>query len=69
MKARRSVVPIGTRSRTRYWSSTKVIARLKAAAMGGENVLAVLMDAARVCPLGRVTEAFFEVDGHYWRKV
>jgi methylmalonyl-CoA mutase len=45
------------------------IARLKEAATTGENVFAVLMDAARVCSLGQVTEAFFEVGGQYRRNV
>jgi methylmalonyl-CoA mutase len=45
------------------------IARLKQAATSGENVFAVLMDAARVCTLGQVTEAFFEVGGQYRRNV
>ncbi|WP_193605605.1 fused isobutyryl-CoA mutase/GTPase IcmF [Nocardioides dongkuii] len=45
------------------------LARLKEAASTGENVFAVLMDAARVCSLGQVTEAFFEVGGAYRRNV
>ena len=45
------------------------IARLKAAAITDENVFAVLMDAARVCSLQQVTEAFFEVGGQYRRNV
>ena len=45
------------------------IARLKEAATNGENIFAVLMDAARVCSLGQVTEAFFEVGGQYRRNV
>lgn len=45
------------------------IARLKKAAVEGENVFAVLMDAARVCSLQQVTEAFFEVGGQYRRNV
>ncbi len=45
------------------------ITRLKEAATSGENVFAVLMDAARVCSLGQVTEAFFEVGGQYRRNV
>ncbi|NYG54748.1 fused isobutyryl-CoA mutase/GTPase IcmF [Nocardioides perillae] len=45
------------------------LARLKQAATSGENVFAVLMDAARVCTLGQVTEAFFEVGGQYRRNV
>ncbi|MFS3129152.1 fused isobutyryl-CoA mutase/GTPase IcmF [Nocardioides sp. Bht2] len=45
------------------------LARLKEAAVNGENVFAVLMDAARVCSLQQVTEAFFEVGGQYRRNV
>ena len=42
---------------------------LKDAARSGGNVFAVLMDAARVCSLQQVTEAFFEVGGQYRRNV
>jgi len=49
--------------------ATEAIARLKQAATSGENVFDVLMDAARVCTLGQVTEAFFEVGGQYRRNV
>jgi methylmalonyl-CoA mutase len=45
------------------------LARLKETAAGDGNVFAVLMDAARVCTLGQVTEAFFEVGGQYRRNV
>ena len=45
------------------------LARLKQAAVSGENVFAVLMDSARVCSLQQVTEAFFEVGGQYRRNV
>ena len=49
--------------------ATEALARLKQAATSGENVFAVLMDAARVCTLQQVTEAFFEVGGEYRRTV
>ena len=49
--------------------SEAALARLREAATSGENVFAVLMDAARVCTLGQVTEAFFEVGGQYRRNV
>ena len=49
--------------------ATAAIARLKEAATSGENIFGVLMDAARVCTLGQVTEAFFEVGGQYRRNV
>ncbi|WP_252975241.1 fused isobutyryl-CoA mutase/GTPase IcmF [Janibacter melonis] len=49
--------------------ATEAIDRLKAAAAGTENAFAVLMDAARVCTLQQVTDAFFEVGGQYRRNV
>ncbi|MGN6721064.1 MAG: fused isobutyryl-CoA mutase/GTPase IcmF [Marmoricola sp.] len=49
--------------------SDRAIARLKEAATSDANVFAVLMDAARVCTLGQITEAFFEVGGQYRRNV
>ncbi|MFD7076613.1 fused isobutyryl-CoA mutase/GTPase IcmF [Nocardioides sp. NPDC059952] len=47
----------------------EAIVRLKEAATSDGNVFAALMDAARVCSLGQVTEAFFEVGGQYRRNV
>ncbi len=47
----------------------RAIAALKEAATTGGNVFEVLMDAARVCSLQQVTEAFFEVGGQYRRNV
>ncbi|MFL6157674.1 MAG: methylmalonyl-CoA mutase family protein, partial [Marmoricola sp.] len=45
------------------------LARLKEVATTDGNVFAALMDAARVCTLGQVTEAFFDVGGAYRRNV
>ncbi|MGW1782704.1 fused isobutyryl-CoA mutase/GTPase IcmF [Streptomyces sp. NPDC002143] len=45
------------------------LAALKDAAVSGRNVFAVLMDAARVCSLQQITDAFFEVGGQYRRNV
>ncbi|MBO0842097.1 MAG: methylmalonyl-CoA mutase, partial [Nocardioides sp.] len=47
----------------------EALVRLKQVATEGGNVFAALMDAARVCTLGQVTEAFFEVGGAYRRNV
>ncbi|WP_131741386.1 fused isobutyryl-CoA mutase/GTPase IcmF [Actinomadura roseirufa] len=47
----------------------EALAALKEAARSGENVFAVLMDAARVCSLQQITDAFFEVGGQYRRNV
>ncbi|OUZ07645.1 methylmalonyl-CoA mutase [Aeromicrobium sp. PE09-221] len=53
--------------RTHRADAEVALTRLKEAAMGGENVFAVLMDAARVCSLQQITDAFFEVGGQYRR--
>jgi methylmalonyl-CoA mutase len=45
------------------------ITRLKESAVNGDNVFAELMSAARVCSLGQITQAFFEVGGQYRRNV
>jgi len=45
------------------------LAALKETARSGGNVFGVLMDAARVCSLQQITEAFFEVGGQYRRNV
>ncbi|WP_300682031.1 fused isobutyryl-CoA mutase/GTPase IcmF [Nocardioides sp.] len=45
------------------------LARLREVCQSDGNVFAVLMDAARVCSLGQLTEAFFEVGGAYRRNV
>jgi methylmalonyl-CoA mutase len=43
--------------------------RLRQAALAGDNLFAVLMDAVRSCTLGEVTDALFEVGGRYRRSV
>ena len=45
------------------------LAALQHAARSGDNVFAVLMDAARVCTLQQITDAFFEVGGQYRRNI
>jgi isobutyryl-CoA mutase len=45
------------------------LAALQEAATSGGNVFGALMDAVRVCSLGQVSEAFFEVGGQYRRNV
>jgi len=44
-----------------------MLAHLKQAALRGENVFTVLMDAVRCCSLGQITNALFEVGGQYRR--
>ncbi|SFL43491.1 fused isobutyryl-CoA mutase/GTPase IcmF [Geodermatophilus ruber] len=45
------------------------LTRLQQAATDGGNIFAALMDAVRVCSLGQISEAFFEVGGQYRRNV
>ncbi|MEU6778460.1 fused isobutyryl-CoA mutase/GTPase IcmF [Nonomuraea angiospora] len=45
------------------------LARLREVAMSDANAFEVLMDAARVCSLGQITEALFEAGGQYRRNV
>ncbi|MFM7226967.1 MAG: methylmalonyl-CoA mutase family protein, partial [Betaproteobacteria bacterium] len=47
----------------------KALAALQQAAINDENVFAQLMKAARVCSLGQITEALFEVGGQYRRSM
>ncbi len=45
------------------------LAALRQAAIDNENVFARLMDAVRVCSLGQITTALFEVGGQYRRNM
>ncbi|MEU7853516.1 fused isobutyryl-CoA mutase/GTPase IcmF [Nonomuraea sp. NPDC049141] len=45
------------------------LARLRDVAMSDGNAFEVLMEAARVCSLGQITEALFEAGGQYRRNV
>ncbi|MCH8110491.1 MAG: cobalamin-dependent protein [Proteobacteria bacterium] len=46
-----------------------MLARLKATAISGENLFAALVEAVRVCSLGQITDALFEVGGKYRRNM
>jgi isobutyryl-CoA mutase len=46
-----------------------MLARLKQAVIENGNVFEVLMDAVRVCSLGQITSALFEVGGQYRRNM
>jgi isobutyryl-CoA mutase len=54
---------------THQRDSEAALALLKATAASGGNTFAALMDAVRVCSLGQITSAFFEVGGQYRRNV
>ncbi|HTT13176.1 MAG TPA: fused isobutyryl-CoA mutase/GTPase IcmF [Burkholderiaceae bacterium] len=46
-----------------------MLRRLQQAVIENDNVFEVLMDAVRVCSLGRITDALFEVGGQYRRSM
>jgi methylmalonyl-CoA mutase len=50
-------------------AAAAAVRRLQDVATGGGNVFDELMRAARVCSLGQLTAAFFEVGGQYRRNV
>jgi methylmalonyl-CoA mutase len=50
-------------------SAPAMLERLRAAVVKNENVFEVLVDAVRVCSLGQITHALFEVGGQYRRNM
>jgi methylmalonyl-CoA mutase len=46
-----------------------MLERLRQAAIANDNMFAVLMDAVRVCSLGQISDALFEVGGQYRRNM
>jgi methylmalonyl-CoA mutase len=49
--------------------SGPMLERLQRAVIDNQNVFAVLMDAVRVCSLGQITQALFQVGGQYRRSM
>ena len=49
--------------------SPAMLERLRQAVIDNRNVFEVLMDAVRVCSLGQITDALFEVGGQYRRSM
>ena len=50
-------------------ASPAMLKRLQQAGIENKNVFEVLMDAVRVCSLGQITRALFEVGGQYRRSM
>jgi methylmalonyl-CoA mutase len=50
-------------------STADALAQLKQAAITNGNIFSALMDAVRVCSLGQITHALFEVGGQYRRSM
>ena len=49
--------------------STAMLERLRQAVVRNANVFEVLMEAVRVCSLGQITHALFDVGGQYRRSM
>jgi len=50
-------------------TAPEMLERLRRAVVSDENVFAVLVDAVRVCSLGQITHALFDVGGQYRRSM
>lgn len=49
--------------------STEMLQKVQKAAIQNQNIFRVLMEAAKVCSLGEITNALFEVGGQYRRNM
>jgi methylmalonyl-CoA mutase len=49
--------------------SEQALKRLQQVALSGENIFAELMDTVRVCSLGQITQALYDVGGKYRRNM
>jgi methylmalonyl-CoA mutase len=45
------------------------LARLQNVALAGDNIFAELMNTVRVCSLGQITQALYDVGGKYRRNM
>jgi methylmalonyl-CoA mutase len=50
-------------------ASGPALARLRQVAVKGDNTFAALMDAAKVCSLGQISRALYDVGGQYRRNM
>ncbi len=56
-------------ARSREEEKQSQLKRLQQSVIENSHVFEVLMDAVRVCCLGQITNALFEVGGHYRRNI
>ena len=49
--------------------SDEILKKLKEAAIQNQNIFGLLMDVAKICSLGEITNALFEVGGQYRRNM
>ena len=55
--------------KTHAVASAKMIENLKRAATKNSNIFESLMEAAKYCSIGQITDALFEVGGQYRRNM
>ncbi|MCX6181903.1 MAG: methylmalonyl-CoA mutase family protein [Bacteroidetes bacterium] len=63
------IVTLNVLHKARKVAAEKAIEEVKQAVLKGANVFETLMEAAKVCSLGQLTEALFEVGGQYRRSM
>ena len=61
---------------TAFWSTdwilkagAQILEEVQTAAINNKNIFEVLMEATKVCSLGQITSALFEVGGQYRRNM
>lgn len=50
-------------------NSTQALEKVQEAAIQNNNIFSELMEACKVCSLGQITKALFEVGGQYRRSM
>ena len=55
--------------RATFAADAEALARLQKAALANDNVFEELMNTVRVCSLGQITQALYDVGGQYRRNM
>ena len=50
-------------------SSTEILKKVQIIAIKNKNIFEILMEATKICSLGQITNALFEVGGQYRRNM
>jgi methylmalonyl-CoA mutase len=56
-------------NKSHHSKSSEMIERVQQAAIQNKNIFEELMEACKVCSLGQITKALFEVGGQYRRNM
>jgi isobutyryl-CoA mutase len=63
------IVAIENLHKAQVERSSEILRRVQQAAIQNHNIFEQLMEAAKVCSLGQITQALFEVGGEYRRNM